>query len=120
MESFTNLDVWQKAHDLTLSIYQLTKNFPKDEKYRLGDQLRRSVASIPANIAEGRGRGSEKEFLRFLKISRGSVEETKYHLLLANDLDYLKEERYLELREQCNDVGKMLNGLISKIKEDIE
>jgi len=119
MPSFQDLDVWKKSHELTLDIYRLTSEFPKDEKYRLGDQLRRSASSIPANIAEGKGRSSQKEFLRFLDIARGSVEETKYHLLLAKDLSYIPENDYNKFAETYGTVGKMLNGLINKINKEI-
>jgi four helix bundle protein len=87
----------------------------------LTDQLcRRSAASIPANIAEGKGRDSNREFLRFLVIARGSLEETKYHLLLGKDLDYLPEADYNNLLDQYNVMGKMLNGLINKIKKEVQ
>lgn len=119
MPGFQDLDVWTKAHSQTLDVYKLTKDFPKDEKYRLGDQLRRSASSIPANIAEGKGRGSEKEFCRFLTIARGSVEETKYHLILAHDLSYLDNEKFQEIRDNLNVIGKMLNGLISKVEKEV-
>ncbi len=117
MPGFQNLDVWKKSHELTLDIYKLTNEFPKDEKYRLGDQLRRSASSVPANIAEGKGRSSQKDFVRFLNMARGSIEETKYHLLLAHDLDYLSEEQYESFWKRARAVGKMLNGLINKINE---
>ena len=116
MESFTKLDVWQKAHELTLSIYKLTEDLPKEEKYRLGDQLRRSASSVPANIAEGKGRNTLKEYIQFLYNARGSLEETKYYLLLAKDLDYISKEEFRDLAKSCNDVGKMLNGLINSLE----
>lgn len=117
MDSFTKLDVWQKSHDLTINIYRTTRTFPQDEKYRLGDQLRRSASSIPANIAEGKGRKTLKEYITFLYNARGSLEETKYHLLLANDLDYLSHDKFDKLADVANTVGKMLNGLINSLEE---
>ena len=117
MESFTKLDVWQKAHKLTLSIYKLTEDLPKEEKYRLGDQIRRSASSIPANIVEGQARQTTKEYIQFLYNARGSLAETKYHLRLAKDLGYIEEEKYESLIDNYDTVGKMLNGLINSLKE---
>ena len=120
MSSFRDLEVWKEAHSLTLKVYGLTKTFPPVERYRLADQLCRSAASIPANIAEGKGRHSQKDFLRFLAVARGSVEETKYHLLLARDLGYIASEVYAKLESGYDAVGKMLNGLITKIEEEVQ
>jgi len=111
------LSVWKESHKLALEIYKLTRNFPTDERFRLVDQICRAATSVPTNIAEGTGRRSKNEFLQFLYIARGSVEETKYLLLLAKDLDYLNRTAYLDLQERCNKVGKMLNGLISSIRK---
>jgi len=117
MDSFTELEVWQKAHRLVLKIYKLTADFPNAERFRLTDQLCRSASSIPANIAEGKGRNSRKEYVQFLYIARGSLEETKYHLILSRDLGYLSSEGFDELLEGYNEVGRMLNGLINLLKE---
>jgi four helix bundle protein len=89
MEDFKNLRVWAKAHELTLSVYQRTRDFPKEEMYGLTSQMRRSAASVGANIAEGCGRRSDGEMRRFLQIARGSASELEYHLLLAKDLRFL-------------------------------
>lgn len=120
MSGFQDLEVWQEAHKLVLQVYRVTRSFPAEERYRLADQLCRAASSIPTNIAEGKGRGSQKDLLRFLAIARGSVEETKYHLLLAKDLGYLKPAVYQQLSEGYNRIGKMLNGLIAKIEEEID
>ena len=121
MSSFRDLEIWKKAHRLTLNVYKASEDFPKIEQYRLVDQLCRSASSVPANIAEGKGRNSQREFIQFLSIARGSVEETKYHLLLAKDLGYLEEEgTYNEFCEGYDAVGKMLNGLIRKVKKEVE
>jgi len=117
MESFVQLEVWQKAHVLVLEIYKLTASFPTEERFRLTDQLCRSAASIPANIAEGKGRNTRKEYIQFLYIARGSVEEMKYHLILSRDLGYLSPERFDKLFDGYNEVGRMLNGLINSLKE---
>lgn len=120
MSSFKDLKAWKKAHELTLEIYTVTKTFPSEERYRLIDQLCRSASSVPANIAEGKGRDSHKDFLKFLIIARGSVEETKYHLLLAKDLHYLSKEVYARLNGGYDLVGKLINGLIRKVKKEAE
>lgn len=116
---FENLEVWKKSHELTLEIYKLTNSFPKQEQFRLVDQLCRSVSSVPANIVEGRGRYSYKEFIKFLYISRGSLEETKYHLLLSKDLNYINDTQYDDLMNKCIKIGKMLNGLIKQISKQV-
>lgn len=86
MKDFRNLRVWEKAHHLTLEIYRVTSAFPKEETYGLTSQIRRACVSIPANVAEGCGRDSEAELLRYLKIAMGSSSELEYELLLANQL----------------------------------
>jgi len=120
MSSFKDLKVWKEAHKLTLEIYAISKTFPSEERYRLIDQLCRSASSVPANIAEGKGRDSHKDFLRFLIIARGSLEETKYHLLLAKDLGYLPEANYNKLLDKYDSVGRMMNGLIGKVRKEVE
>ena len=109
---FEDLEVWQKAHKLTMEIYKVTNKFPKEEKYRLGDQLRRSVASVATNIVEGNSRKHKKEFQQFLNMARSSLEETKYHLLLARDLGYIQGKVYLSLQERSDQIGGMIYGLM--------
>src|SRR5208283_1225912 len=94
MKDFKELKVWSKAHELTLVIYGATRTFPRDEIYGLTSQVRRSAASIAANIAECCGRRSDGVFGRFLQIARGSASETEYHLSLARDLRLLSESDY--------------------------
>ena len=89
MQSFKDLIVWQKAIILVEEVYHLLRNLPNDERYALSDQIRRSVVSIPSNIAEGRGRNSEKEFVRFLNIANGSAYELETQLILCQRLGYL-------------------------------
>ncbi len=89
-KSFTDLYVWQRAHEFVREIYLLSEKFPKAEMYGLTSQLRRAAVSVPANIAEGFGRNTLKDKLRFLTFSRGSLEECRYYLILANDIDYVK------------------------------
>jgi four helix bundle protein len=116
IESWRDLLVWQKAHAVTLSIYRLTKNFPSDERFRLTDQLCRAAASIPTNIAEGKGRGSTGEFRQFLIIARGSLEETRYLILLARDLTYLSSADYDQLESACTEISKMANALLRALR----
>ena len=113
--NFRGLKVWELAHSLVLDIYKATKNYPKDETYGLVSQLRRSAVSICANMAEGYKK-SRKEFSRFLDIAEGSLEETKYHLILSRDLDYLASQEYESLHKKSEEVGRMLNGLKQKLQ----
>lgn len=106
------LIVRKKAHELTLEIYMTTRDFPKDELYGLTSQMRRASTSIPCNIAEGKARGSNKEFKRFLLIARGSLEELKYQLTLSKDLNYIDKTQYDELQNKAKEVGRLLNGLM--------
>jgi len=118
MQDFHELKVWQKAHELTLALYRLTASFPRAELYGLTTQLRRSSSSIPANLAEGRGRGGDGEFARFCSIAMGSATETEYHLLLAKDLNLIKPEEFKKVAEQVTEVKRMLAALLKKLKAD--
>lgn len=117
MAQFQNLTVWKRAHELVLDIYHITKKFPSSERYRLIDQLCRSVSSIPANICEGSGRSTDKDFAHFLTLSRGSLYETKYHLILAKDLGYIDSNEFEALFLKCDTVGKLINSLIKRLKQ---
>jgi four helix bundle protein len=116
MEDFKNLRVWAKAHELTLSVYQKTQSFPKDEMYGLTSQMRRSAASVGANIAEGCGRRSDGEMRRFLQIARGSANELEYHLLLAKDLHFLEISEFTDLEARVLEIRRMLASLAAKLK----
>lgn len=118
MKDFRNLNVWQRAYQLTLDVYKATKRFPKEELYGLTSQVRRSAASIPANIAEGCGRNGDAEFGRFLHIAMGSASELEFHLLLARDLDFLDESEHGSLSTQTIEVKRMLSALILKLNAD--
>jgi four helix bundle protein len=118
MRDFKKLKVWERAHRLTLDVYEDTAGFPKEEMYGLTSQIRRSSSSIPANIAEGCGRGGKGEFSRFLNIAMGSASELEYHLLLANDLHMLEERVYSPLEKEVIDVKCMLTGLIHKLRTE--
>ena len=113
---FENLETWKEAHKLVIDIYKITKKFPSEEKFRLIDQLCRSVSSIAANIVEGNSRHYKTEYTQFLYMAKGSLEETKYHLLLSRDLGYLTKSVYERLFNQCNNVGSLLGGLIRYVK----
>lgn len=111
----SKLIVWQKSHELVLKIYAITKDFPKDEQFGLTSQIRRAVVSIPSNIVEGKARGSNKDYNRFLMMARGSLEEVKYQMLLAKDLKYLDENTYRKIYKNMDEVGRLLGGLIKKL-----
>lgn len=117
MKDFRSLTVWEKSHQITLSIYKLTHSFTKEEIYGLTSQIRRSSSSISINIAEGCGRGSDADFARFLQISLGSASETEYLILLSYELNYLQKLDYKNLLEQIQQIKKMLTSLILKIRK---
>lgn len=116
MKDFRRLSVWEKAHRLTLRSYSATKAFPRDEMFGLTSQIRRAVAAIPANIAEGCGKNTDAEFARYLQIAFGSACELEYHILLASDLKYLEEEEYGELKVELVEVKKMLASFLAKLR----
>src|ERR1700694_4365732 len=116
MRDFKTLKVWEKAHHLVLAVYQATTSFPKDEMYGLTSQVRRSAASIPANIAEGCGRDGEAELVRFFNIAMGSASELEYHLLLARDLKLLGVEDHERLSADVVDIKRMLTAFIRAVK----
>ncbi len=115
MRDFHELKVWDKAHRLALAIYQATQRFPAEERFGLTLQLRRAGVSAPSNIAEGCGRGSERELARFFTIAAGSLSEEEYQLLLAHDLGYLDEQGYHRLNDQTNEVKRMLNAFLQQL-----
>ena len=116
MRDFRELKVWQKAHALVLAVYRTTQAFPRIEMYGLTGQVRRACASIPANIVEGNGRGTDPEMVRFLQIALGSAGEVDYFLLLAHDLGYMKTADYERLAAEVAAVMRMLTSFIQKLK----
>lgn len=120
VDKFTSLPIFQEAHSMVLEIYKVTEKFPKDEKFSLTSQIRRSAASVPTNIIEGNARGHGKEMIEFLYVAKGSLEETKYHLLLANDLGYIEEDDYMSIHNKADSVGKQLTGLIKFWKKKVK
>ena len=117
--TFEKLEVWKKAHQLVLEVYRITKLFPSDERFRLVDQICRSASSVSANIVEGNSRSSKKEYKQFAYQAKGSLEELKYHLLLAKDLEYLSEGSYVKLINKANKAGMLLTGLIKYLRSKI-
>src|SRR5438270_3638580 len=120
MKDFRKLEVWVKAHELTLAAYRATKAFPPDERFGLTSQIRRSASSVPANIAEGCGRRGDAEFHRFLQIAMGSASELEYHLLLCRDLEYLAPADHQRLSDEAVRVKRMLASLIRTVDEGRE
>ena len=118
MRDFRELKVWEKGHRLTLEVHEATGEFPWGELYGLTGQMRRSCASIPANIAEGCGRDGDAELARFLRISVGSAGELEYHSLLARDLDLLSERVHERLSTEVTEVKRMLTSFIQKLKAE--
>jgi four helix bundle protein len=112
---FTDLIVWQKAHQFVLSVYRFTSVFPKEETYGLNSQLRRAAISIAANIAEGFKKTGAADKIRFLNISQGSLEECRYYLILANDLGYGSPGK---LQEQADEVAKLLAAYSNAVKKN--
>ena len=116
MRDFRGLKVWEKSHELTLLVYRTSSVFPPDERYGLTCQMRRSSASIPTNIAEGCGRGTEADFARFLQMAMGSACELEYQLLLSKDLCYISEVTHQQLEVAVVEVKRMLTAFIQKLR----
>ncbi len=112
-----DLVVWQKSHKLVLEIYKITNTFPEKERYGLVQQLRRSAGSIAANIVEGKSKKTDKEFVSFLYNSRGSLEETRYHLLLSKDLEYISDSQFNDIEGSAQEVSYLLNKLIGSVSK---
>lgn len=100
MKNFKELDIWQKGNEMAIEIFNLTKTFPSEEKYDLTSQMRRSSQSVPTNIAEGCGRNSQKELLRFCSIAMGLASELEYQLILSKDIDFIKTHDYKDINEK--------------------
>ena len=114
-QSFEQVEVWKKAHAWVLSIYRFTEQFPKQEMFGLTSQLRRAAVSVPANIAEGFKKRGPLDKTRFYNISQGSLEECRYYLILAKDLNYGDTG---DLMAAANEVGRMLNAYIRAIQSN--
>lgn len=114
--SYKDLEVWKKAIKLTVLVYSVTKLFPKEELYGIVNQIRRCVVSIPSNIAEGYSRHSRLEYLHFLKIANGSGAELETQLIISEQLKYIPDEKYDEIYGVLQEIMRMLNSLILKLK----
>jgi four helix bundle protein len=117
MQDYRKLKVWQKAHQLALDIYVVTKSFPKEELYGVSSQLRRAIVSVSANIVEGCGRRTNADFGRFLTMSLGSTNEVEYFLLLSKDLGYLTENDNQSLSDRLVEVRKMLVSFTARVRK---
>ncbi len=118
MRPHQNLDVWKKAVEFTVEIYQVTGEFPGDEKFGLTSQIRRASVSIAANIAESAGRKSTKDFLRFLSMAQGSASEVETELLIGYRLKYLNKSVFAELIGKLDDIGRMITGLSQHLAKE--
>lgn len=116
---YKELQVWQKAMDLVVEVYNIIKLLPKEETYGISDQIRRSAVSIPSNIAEGQSRNSAKEFIQFLSIARGSLAELETQLLICIKVNMLSEDNIAEAKKITIEVGKMIKGLMNKLEAQL-
>jgi four helix bundle protein len=114
---FSDLTVWQRAHELTLETYRVTEKFPRSERFGIVSQLRRAAASVSANIAEGFGRRTTKELLRCLQISRGELEETRYFFILSRDLGHISAAEFENMNDRRDSVGQLINALGRPLNE---
>jgi len=116
LKTYRDLGVWQKAMDLVVEVYRLTRTFPSEEKFGLTSQSRRAAVSIPANIAEGYGRTHRGDYLRHLSMARGSLTELETHLTIAVRLDFITRDQAMDTWDLCQEVGRMLNKLIRSLE----
>lgn len=116
---YEDIKILKKSHPLALEVYRVTKTFPTEEMYGLVSQMRRSATSISANICEGKGRGSDKEMIRYLLISRASLYELSYYSMMSRDLAYVSEENYKRLLDMADEVGRMISGMIEYLKTQV-
>lgn len=115
MKDFRQLEIWKRAHKVTLAIYAITKGFPNDERFGLTSQLRRAAVSVPSNIAEGCGRSGDPELSRFCQIAMGSASEVEYQLELSKDLGYIETTEHDRLSQELIALKRMLNAFIQKL-----
>ena len=120
MRNYRDLQVWGKAHNLTLELYRISRGFPREEVYGITSQLRRAAVSIGANLAEGCGRRTSAELARFVRIAMGSASELDYHLLLSRDLGFMAFEEFTSASATLTGVRKMLTSSLNSVEEQIE
>lgn len=118
LKNYKELKVWQKSYQLCIGIYKITRAFPKEEQYCLTSQIRKSAISVPSNIAEGYGRGSTNDYIRFLYIAYGSNCELETQILLSSDLGYIEENYKRDLLDRIREVERMLKALIKLLKKN--
>ena len=118
MRDYTKINAWKAADDLTVAVYELTRNYPREEIYGLTNQLRRAAYSVPGNIAEGSARHSLKDYLHFLYIARGSLSEVQYFIHLSHRIEYLSAKDYNTLAEQIHGTFARLHGLIKAVEKE--
>jgi four helix bundle protein len=117
---YQELTVWQKAMELVMRVYQVTELFPQKELFGLTNQMRRSAVSIPSDIAEGQGRKSARDFLRFLSISNGSLQELKTQVMIAARLNYVNDTQQIAIIDLSSEVGRLINGLCKSLARGSE
>src|SRR5947209_17813188 len=120
MRNYRELQVWHKAHKLTLDLYRLSREFPREELYGLSSQMRRAAVSIGANLAEGCGRRTSTELARFVRIALGSASELDYHLLLSRDLGFMATEEFASASAALTEVRKMLTSFLNSVEGQIK
>jgi four helix bundle protein len=120
MRNYRDLQVWSKAHNLTLELYRISREFPRDEIYGITSQLRRAAVSIGANLAEGCGRRGSAELARFVRVALGSASELDYHLLLSRDLGFMTSDDFSTASVKLTEVRKMLTSFLQSVEEQIE
>lgn len=119
MRNYRDLQVWNKAHRLTLELYRMSRTFPREEMYGVTSQLRRAASSIGANLAEGCGRRTSAELARFVRIAMGSASELDYHLLLCHDLGFIKTEIFRRAEKDLIEVRKMMSSFLNRVEEQM-
>ncbi len=118
VKNFRDLKVWTKAHQLALNIYHVSKSFPKEEQFGITSQRRRAALSIPTNIAEGCGRGSDSDFARFIQIAFGSASEVEYQIFFCRELHFIQENIYSTLSDDVIEIKKSITALLKKLRAD--
>lgn len=117
LKNFKELKVWEKSYQLSLSIYKITSKYPDDEKFGLTSQIRRAAVSIPSNIAEGYGRRTRADYIKFLHIAYGSCCELETQMLISIDLNYMNNEKGIEIMDNIKEVERMLKSLITSLEK---
>ena len=116
IQSFTGLKAWQSAHQLVLEIYEITRSFPKEERFGLTSQIRRAAVSISSNLAEGFSRQSKREKIQFYSVALGSLTETQNQLLICKDVKYINQDQFMTIADKTVTTSKLINGLTKSIK----